>query len=374
MKAALFPLYDQGVNLPDTKNDIPDTLLSNVFNDNTGSYLNNFNLYLAYYRKIPIVITEIKINCKSANKWFLTNFHNQIIDNYYNRIYFSRTKKQQVDDVFYFLYDDLMVHFDTNHSKVTFFFKKTDEKLVLELSSHLKKFKVRSPRSLPQISVLVNTIRGIDLKSLEIHKARLRIQDNYNDDFIKIHDTIYNRLSKRNDKGIVLLHGRPGTGKTSYLRYLIATVKKNIILLPPDMAAAITNPDLMNILIDNKNSILVIEDAENIVVSRDKNSKSPVSALLNIADGLLSDCLNIQVICSFNTDISKIDGALLRKGRLIAKYEFRELSAAKANALSVKLGFNKEFTQPASLADIYNQSEDFCVQDNQSQPLGFKLS
>ncbi|HRF20451.1 MAG TPA: AAA family ATPase, partial [Chitinophagaceae bacterium] len=124
----------------------------------------------------------------------------------------------------------------------------------------------------------------------------------------------------------------------------------------------------------NKNSILVIEDAENIVVSRDKNSKSPVSALLNITDGLLSDCLNIQVICSFNTDISKIDGALLRKGRLIAKYEFRELSAAKANALSVKLGFNKEFTQPASLADIYNQSEDFCVQDNQSQPLGFKLS
>lgn len=360
--------------MPDTKNDIPDILLSNVFNDNTGSYLNSFNLYLAYYRKIPIVFTEIKINCKSASKWFLTNFHNQIIDNYYNRIYFSRTKKQQVDDVFYFLYEDLMVHFDTNHSKVTFFFKKTDEKLVLELSSHLKKFKVRSPRSLPQISVLVNTIRGIDLKSLEIHKARLRIQDNYNDDFIKIHDTIYNRLSKRNDKGIVLLHGRPGTGKTSYLRYLIATVKKNIILLPPDMAAAITNPDLMNILIDNKNSILVIEDAENIVVSRDKNSKSPVSALLNIADGLLSDCLNIQVICSFNTDISKIDGALLRKGRLIAKYEFRELSAAKANALSVKLGFNKEFTQPASLADIYNQSEDFCVQDNQSQPLGFKLS
>lgn len=245
---------------------------------------------------------------------------------------------------------------------------------MLELSSHLKKFKVRNPRSSPQISVLVNTARGIDLKSLEIHRARLRIQDNYNDDFIKIHDTIYNRLSKRNDKGIVLLHGRPGTGKTSYLRYLIATVKKNIILLPPDMAVAITNPDLMNILIDNKDSILVIEDAENIVVSRDKNSKSPVSALLNIADGLLSDCLNIQVICSFNTDISKIGGALLRKGRLIAKYEFKELSVAKASALSVKLGFNKEFTQPASIADIYNQSEDFCVQDNQSQPLGFKIS
>ena len=119
---------------------------------------------------------------------------------------------------------------------------------------------------------------------------------------------------------------------------------------------------------------MVIEDAENIVVSREKNSKSPVSALLNLADGLLSDCLNIQLICSFNTDISKIDAALLRKGRLIAKYEFRELSAQKASALSAKLGFNKVITQPACLADIYNQSQDIFIHERQSQPLGFRIS
>lgn len=124
MKAALLPLYDPAENLPDNKNGIPDILLSNVFNDNSSSYLNNFNLYLAYYRRIPILITEIKINCKSANKWFLTNFQNQVIDNFYNKIYFSGTKRQQIDDVFYFLYEDLMVHFDTNRSKVNFFFKK----------------------------------------------------------------------------------------------------------------------------------------------------------------------------------------------------------------------------------------------------------
>ena len=70
------------------------------------------------------------------------------------------------------------------------------------------------------------------------------------------------------------------------------------------------------------------------------NRRCQVSALLNITDGLLSDWLNIQLICSFNSDISKIDSALMRKGRLIAKYEFKELEVEKANALSLKLRFN----------------------------------
>ena len=252
MEAALFPVYDHDVNSQCSKKDIPNLLLSNVFNDSSCSYLNNFNLYLAYYRRIPNLFTEININCKLANKWFLLKFQLQIVDKYYNRIYLRRNKRQQEDDIFYFLYEDLMVHFDTNKSRVSFLFRKTSEKIVEDLSNFVKKFKLRKIRSLPQISVLVNTRMGIDLKSLDIQKPKLSIRDNYNDDFIEVHDVILKRLSQKNDKGIVLLHGKPGTGKTSYLRYLIATVKKNIILLPPDMAAVITNPDFMTTLIDNK--------------------------------------------------------------------------------------------------------------------------
>ena len=56
------------------------------------------------------------------------------------------------------------------------------------------------------------------------------------------------------------------------------------------MAGAITDPGLISILFDNPNSIFVIEDAENIIVDREREGHSPVSALLNISDGLLSDC------------------------------------------------------------------------------------
>jgi len=138
------------------------------------------------------------------------------------------------------------------------------------------------------------------------------------------------------------------------------------------MAGAITNPDLISILIDNPNSVFIIEDAENIVVDRDQDGHSPVSALLNISDGLLSDCLDIQIICSFNTDISKIDNALMRKGRLIAKYEFKELEANKAQILSNKLGFTTSLSTPMTLAAIYNQEESDFQQKKRRNAIGFK--
>lgn len=203
----------------------------------------------------------------------------------------------------------------------------------------------------------------------------MSIEDNYNDDFLPVHETIINRLQQKDDKGLVLLHGKPGTGKTFYLRYLISQIRKDVIFLPPNMAASITDPGLVELLLDNKNSVFVVEDAENILIDRNQSGSSAVSALLNLTDGLLSDCLNIQIICSFNTDISRLDKALLRKGRLIAKYEFNELDVAKAQALSDKLGFNNKIDNHMTLTDIYNQNENsYATQANTRKSVGFNVA
>ncbi len=347
--------------------------ITDVFAEKVGSYLNGFNLFLAHFNTIPNFIHEIDIDCKKANQWFLETYQSDIKDLHYDKRYFKRSKRAELDDIFYMLFDDLLLDFDTNNYLVRFYFRSTDTKIVDEIINGIHQFKLRKKKHKPDIYLLCNSPKGITYSSFKVTKPKLSLEDNYNDDFKEIHQTIFKRLSKKDDKGLILLHGKPGTGKTSYIRYLISTVKKNVIFLPPNLAGDITNPGLMSILIDNPNSIFVIEDAENIVVDRDKDGRSPVSTLLNISDGLLSDCLNIQIICSFNTDISKIDSALLRKGRLIAKYEFNELETPKAKQLSQKLGFKTSVETPMTLTAIYNQEETDFLQTNKKNPIGFNL-
>ena len=346
---------------------------SNVFNDRTHSYLNEKHLFFATFNAIPNFINETRINCSKARLWFANQYKNEIWNTHYAKIYFGDNKNSEIDDMFYFLFEDLIVNFDTNNSIVRFLFRNTELAKVEIVISQIKKFKKRRFRVNESfISLLVNTRMGIETKVMKINKPKLSINDNYNDDLQDIFPTIIKRLSKKDDKGIIILHGKPGTGKTSFIRYLISSVKKNVIFLPPNMASALTNPDFLPILIENPNSIFVIEDAENIVVDREKNGSSPVSAILNISDGLLSDCLNVQIICSFNTDLSKIDNALLRKGRLIAKYEFKDLETTKAQSLSRKLGYNSIINSPMSLSAIYNQDDKDFQQIKKTNSVGFK--
>jgi hypothetical protein len=52
-----------------------------------------------------------------------------------------------------------------------------------------------------------------------------------------------------------------------------------------------------------------------------------------------------------------VDSALLRKGRLIAKYEFDKLRVDKAQSLANHLGQNRIIDKPMTLAEITNPNE-----------------
>ena len=355
-----------------TKN-CPRISLSEIFGNRYDSDINVEKFYIAYFNEIPNCINVPDLDCMKANEWFAETYWNEIKDVYFKEMYLKKGEQLSnvFEEVYYFLYDDLIIYMKTTDCSVKFFFRKTDYAKIVSIVSCIMKFRERKSNN-PKISLLVYREKGLVTEKLDITKPKLSINDNYNDDFKDIHKVILKRLKKRNDKGLILLHGKPGTGKTSYIRYLLSFVKKKVIFLPPNMAAAITNPELIAVLMKNSNSVFVIEDAENIIVDRERNGYSPVSALLNITDGLLSDCLNIQIICSFNTDISKVDNALMRKGRLIAKYEFKELEVEKAQALSNKLGFNFNINSPLTLSDIYNQEEKDFQQTKSNHQIGFR--
>jgi SpoVK/Ycf46/Vps4 family AAA+-type ATPase len=186
------------------------------------------------------------------------------------------------------------------------------------------------------------------------------IKLHYGEEFEETHNTILKSLKCEESHGLILLHGLPGSGKTHYIRYLIQEfTDKQLIYVPPDMTSSISTPEFFPFMLQNKDSILIIEDAENIIKSReDKTSTTQsVANLLNLSDGLLGDSLHQPIIATFNCEINSIDSALLRKGRLICQHEFSKLSVENAQKLSNQLGFSTKIVEPMTLADIYGQDK-----------------
>lgn len=239
----------------------------------------------------------------------------------------------------------------------------SNENLVKRITNFILSLKEEKEKNEGLINIVIQEGNSLSLKSFKIKKPKLNLVYNYNDNFIEIHKTIIHKINKVDSNGLVLLYGPPGCGKTNYIKFLITRLKKKVIYLPPNLANEVSSPGFISFLSQHQNSVLIIEDAENILKSRRSGGNQSISNLLNISEGLLSDVLKIQVIATFNCDISEIDSALLRKGRLIAKYEFKKLTIEKSRLLSTKLKYSKEIIEPMTLAEIYNQNDiDFTEQ------------
>ena len=208
----------------------------------------------------------------------------------------------------------------------------------------------------PVFKVLVKKHSYFETEDVRTQETILDIDTSYNDDFKPISQRIENSITK-NDSGIILLYGQPGTGKTTYIKSLITRhSKSNFIFIQNEFVTNLLDPDFISFLLKQRNTIIVIEDAEKVVASRESNKESIVSTILQLTDGLFSDYLNIKVICTFNTSLSKVDTALLRKGRMIAMYEFNPLSVEKTNRLLASLDESTS-DQQLTIADIHNQNQ-----------------
>jgi hypothetical protein len=267
----------------------------------------------------------------------------------------ERSKKYEFDATLVVMNNRCLLEFDGSYCEI--WHDGEHQPFIEEVHQFFRPFRQRQRRQPFEINLIVNYRNRLDLKAMEIKRTKLDLDLFYENDLREVDELIRKRLNKQNDKGIVLLHGIPGTGKTTYLRYLIGKIKKRVLFLSTGMADNIMRPDFMELLIDNPNSVVVIEDAENVLMDRKYSRNSSVSNLLNISDGLLSDALNVQLICTFNSPLSFIDSAILRKGRLIARYEFGKLGVDKAQLLSKKLGFDRIVDRPMTLAEVANQHE-----------------
>lgn len=222
-----------------------------------------------------------------------------------------------------------------------------------------------------EVSIIVVSNGDYDIRSFSLDEANTSFNYpdlHYGNGFEAFHGDLMKRVDDES-KGLILFHGEPGTGKTQYIRHLLKELcgaNKAVLYSPPAVSASLAEPQMINFISDwimgeKRDCILLIEDAEPLLESRNggvDGRSTGISNLLNITDGILNDILGLMVIATFNIEISKIDPALLRPGRLIARKEFKKMDELQTENLAAALGIEKPETDlnnyPITLAEFYN--------------------
>lgn len=162
---------------------------------------------------------------------------------------------------------------------------------------------------------------------------------------------------------LILISGKPGTGKTYFIRGVIHDVLDAIfVLVPAHLVNELAGPELVPMLVrargmagSTKPIVLILEDADRALVPREEGSLAAISALLNVSDGILGHALNLRIVCTTNAEYGAIDEALKRPGRLSKQIQIGLLSPEKAGEVYCRIsdGVEGQFDAPVPLAEVY---------------------
>jgi len=164
--------------------------------------------------------------------------------------------------------------------------------------------------------------RALDTIYFDEEKKQKLIEDvkgfgNERDDYAK-----FGIPYKRN----YLFYGPPGTGKTSFITALANILNKNIYSYNLTTG---TDSDIITAMrgLDFEKSVFVLEDVDSIFIKKASETKISLSTMLNILDGF--HCKSGLITFITANDISMLDAALLRVGRIDVKLEFTHASKAQ---------------------------------------------
>ena len=204
-----------------------------------------------YSVKIPDLL-------KTIEKTFGVTAENKVT----SEIYSKKDEKFNIRDIFFIIEKNLILTFisygaDEIYNNVTLFYSnKTNSRLLKKTCTFLSKHQIVDNDS--EIGIVGNGAQGLYIRFFKVNVPSMNIKQYYNDDFFEIHNKIIEKLNSHS-KGVVLFHGCPGTGKTSYLRHLSSLIKKRMIFITQEMAAKIASPDFITLLMDYPNSILIMK-------------------------------------------------------------------------------------------------------------------
>lgn len=140
------------------------------------------------------------------------------------------------------------------------------------------------------------------------------------------------------DQGkLILFQGPPGTGKTRAILSLMSEWRDWCFSsVVTDAERLLGDPTYLNDLLFNMEGrgdylLLVIEDGDEFVNVDEQSSKGQaLSRILNMADGIMGQGLNMLTLISTNVAVEKLNPAMSRPGRCMANIHFPGFSADEA--------------------------------------------
>lgn len=160
------------------------------------------------------------------------------------------------------------------------------------------------------------------------------IPENYSKEVLESFEYVKNELPKKDSRGrLVILNGPAGSGKTHLIRGLAQDTDNCVFaLLMAHQVSQLASPNTIPALLALRNTykdkaiVFVIEDGDDLIVTREEGNMSEIAQLLNLSDGILGNALDLKFVISTNADNIQVDDAIKRPGRLL-----RHLNVAYLN-------------------------------------------
>lgn len=270
-------------------------------------------------------------------------------------------------------------HFDKNHEEsligeVSFFFTNNSEPSVEKIIEEILECVVFSENN-EEDEVIKNNFfvlnlsqNGFELESLDIKKDFDDIEFYYESDVLKKVKKVIKSV-KKEKKGLTIISGDRGCGKTSLINYITTKIDKKFIFIPCNLIEnTINNPDFRRFLRQNVNSVLILDDVELYFSQMYSKSTFFTSNLLQLVDGLVSDTLNLNIILGLNCSLSEIDKTLIYSNNLIDNIEIGKLSINKIDDLLEHLGKKSKIKNQLKLIEVLKDQ----TSKSENNELGFK--
>ena len=291
-------------------------------------------------------------------------------------------KTESTRQVLFRIERDVFCHLDAECSELTVYAPaaETANKIAEELAQ--KYAQPAPPRQPPSFYLLKASKHGFCTEPVALARPLAMSQDDlalhYGPDTVQFEQKMIQAFDQRKG-GATIFRGEPGVGKTNFIRHLMAKLSKSHMFyyLPVAACDFLTSPNLVEFWLGETRQspdlkkVVVLEDAEDLLKQRNGGNREKVASLLNVADGLLGDFLQMHLICTVNCEISKLDPAITRPGRLLAYREFKRLSREQAMQIATAKGIRLPEQKDYSLAEIYTQTIGSTARGESSSQTGF---